>query len=496
MQLLLAARLSRKHRSGDQGVGIETQDQRGREWAEHEGHEVIDVAADTRSGTVAPQDRKNLKPWMTDPALMARYDGILAYKNDRLSRGCWADEVRIRLWAEENGKTLVIVDGPQWPPRHAGDKWSWEAMADSARREWEAIQERNMRMQAHRRESGFLVGDAPFGYIIVCSEKCGKSGQDCPHGKLLEKDPETAPYALQMALRYIDGHSLPDLCRWLDDEGVKPRHGGKWWPTGVRTILANEALIGVRRHKGGKVVLRFEPILDPDAWAKLQDRLNGNPRRCHASAPGLITGLIYCGLCGRKMSRKSVYTLRKDGSKKYLDYYQCNGDARSRSTCRNMIRMDFADESMDSFVTDVLGRAKLIERSHVSGHGHEDEIAETEAEMDRLDKSAPGYIAKVTELHLRLTDLRNAKPAPAEPKERDTGLTIGVYWDGLADLRAKRNFLAAGKVKVLAVAELRKRKGTEPRPLQFSVTALIGGDWTWRLVRYGVQSLRCSGVVT
>jgi len=461
-------------------MGIESQDQRGREWAEHEGHEVIGVAADTRSGTVAPQDRKNLKPWMTDPALMAKYDGILAYKNDRLSRGCWADEVRIRLWAEENGKTLVIVDGPQWPPRHAGDKWSWEAMADSARREWESIQERNLRMQADRRKAGFLVGDAPFGYLSACSEKCGKSGQECPHRKLLEKDPETAPYALAMARRYIDGQSLPDLCRWLDDEGVSPRHGGKWWPTGVRAILSNEALIGVRRHKGGSVYMRFEPILDTDTWAKLQDRLNGNPRRSYTSGPGLLTGLIYCGICGRIMHRKAVYTKHKDGSKAYLEYYRCDGTARDRSTCKNMIRMDAADEYVGSWVTEVIGGAKLIERSSNPGNGLDGEIAEREAEIDRLDKSAPDYIAKVTRLHSELTELRTAKPQPAEPKERDTGLKIGAYWDGLSDLAAKRRFLMAGKVKVLAVAEIKARKGSEPRELDFSVECLVGGDWTWR----------------
>ena len=105
----------------------------------------MDVAADIKSGTVAPWDRKNLRAWVTDPGKMVQYDGILAYKNDRLSRGCWADEARIRLWAEEHGKVLVIVDGPQWPPRHPGDKWQWEAMADQARREWEDIQRRNAR---------------------------------------------------------------------------------------------------------------------------------------------------------------------------------------------------------------------------------------------------------------------------------------------------------------------------------------------------------------
>ena len=112
MRLLLAARLSRLQKNGEQGLGIETQDQRGKEWAERttdpvtgKPHIVVATCADTKSGTVAPYDRPNLRPWVTDPEMMAQYDGILAYKNDRLSRGCWSDEARIRLWARTTGNT-------------------------------------------------------------------------------------------------------------------------------------------------------------------------------------------------------------------------------------------------------------------------------------------------------------------------------------------------------------------------------------------------------
>ena len=122
MRLLLAARLS----VGKGQTGIQTQDLHSREWGEREGHTIIAVAADRRSGIVAPWDRPNLKPWVTQPQLMAKYDGIVAYKNDRLSRGDRADEARIRLWAQDNGKVLMIADGPQWPPRHDGDKWAWK----------------------------------------------------------------------------------------------------------------------------------------------------------------------------------------------------------------------------------------------------------------------------------------------------------------------------------------------------------------------------------
>jgi len=56
MRLILAARLSRL---SDGQTGIETQDEDAREWAEANGHIIIAVAADTKTGTAAMWERKN-----------------------------------------------------------------------------------------------------------------------------------------------------------------------------------------------------------------------------------------------------------------------------------------------------------------------------------------------------------------------------------------------------------------------------------------------------
>jgi hypothetical protein len=78
MRVIVAARLSQLQRDGSEGIGLDTQDTRSRNWAEREGHDVLAVVADTRSGTVAPWDRRNLRPWVTDPERIAQYDAIVA----------------------------------------------------------------------------------------------------------------------------------------------------------------------------------------------------------------------------------------------------------------------------------------------------------------------------------------------------------------------------------------------------------------------------------
>ena len=115
MRALIAARLSKLQRGGQQGIGIDTQDEKSRAFCEREGMTVVGVVADTKSGTVAPWDRKNLKPWVTDPEKLAMYDAVVAYKTDRWSRGTQEDFTRIEFWATQHGKRLIIVDGPQYP---------------------------------------------------------------------------------------------------------------------------------------------------------------------------------------------------------------------------------------------------------------------------------------------------------------------------------------------------------------------------------------------
>src|SRR5580704_787209 len=150
MRLILAARLSQTMRGQ---TGNDTQDMDARDWAKDAGHQIVATVADRKSGTAAMWDRPKLRPWVTDPDLMAQYDGIVAAKQDRLSRADWSDEARIRLWAEEHGKTLFIVDrNLQWPPRNADDRERWSNGAEQARREWENTSKRYRRMQTFLRD--------------------------------------------------------------------------------------------------------------------------------------------------------------------------------------------------------------------------------------------------------------------------------------------------------------------------------------------------------
>ena len=430
MRLLLAARLS-KDQAGQ--TGIDTQDQDARSWAERSGHEIIGVAADKISGRTSPVDRPNLGPWLKDPALMARYDGIVVSKLDRLSRGRdWG----IRQWAEDHGKKLVVVS-PElvWPPE-PGDTATpivWDSLVNIAAAEWENTSQRYKRMQAHLRSVKSLVGREPFGYTIVGEAKA----------KTLVPDPAEADIVRRVVELYLSGHSLRYVCAYLDDAGVRPRASAKWAPKSLAILLRNPVLAGRRVDGKGRTILKVEPILDPDTWRRLQAALDRKAAR-KGVVPGdtaMLTGVAACAECGGPMFRIHCGRKRVDGTRADYWYYRCHGTATAPSRCANMYPLEELEAKVDRFMTVTLARWPRYETAVIPGHGHEEEIYEIERDIRELDLDDPGYMAKLESLRAERARLRALPSVPATSERRKTGDTIGQHWATLETDAAKRAFL-------------------------------------------------------
>lgn len=431
MKLLLAARLSRLGTKGQDGLGIETQDKRSREWAIREGHEVIDIAADHKSGTVAPWDRPHLKPWVTDPAKMAMYDGVLAYKNDRLSRGAWDDETRIRQWAQEHGKRLVIADGPQWPPRDDGDFWSWTAQAKLARQEWEAIRERSMRAQKELLERGKLVGRPPFGYVSV--------GVKYDHTMVpTDEGRRVIPVVFAMC---IAGDSQETIAKWLKQET-----GRDWWSKSVGGIIRNHTYAGHRQDAQGRTILHVEALVDAVTFRRANKALTTRLKRGPANNANkaLLTTALFCGKC----DNSPMYRINSGvGQSGYLAY-RCTGRGAHRKGCGTMVKLDLVDSIVDEAMT--ADDRPIMERRVIPGTNSEAELEDLKlqirdlaARIDDMDDDA--YDAEFT----RLRGLRDALRAlPATPDtvvEAETGETYAGKWTA-ADREGRRAMLKSLRV--------------------------------------------------
>jgi site-specific DNA recombinase len=318
----LTARLS-QDQAGQ--TGLDTQDADASSWAERNGHVVIATAADKISGRVSPFDRPNLGPWLTDPVLMAKYDGIVVSKLDRLSRG---RDWNIRAWAEKHGKKVIVVSPELCWPSEPGDTTTplvWDSLVNIASAEWENTSTRYRRMQEHLRSTKSFVGRPPFGYAITGEAKA----------KTLVPDPVQADAVRTVVALYLAGKSLRTLCAYLDAEGIPTRRGGSWVPKTLSDVLRNPILIGRRVDGKSRTILRVPALLDLDTWHKLQAELDRKASKKGATRENssMLAGIAVCGICGGPMYRLNASNTRKDGTRVDLFYYRCWGTPTVPSTC-------------------------------------------------------------------------------------------------------------------------------------------------------------------
>jgi site-specific DNA recombinase len=432
MRLLVAARLS-KLATGQ--TGLESQDAEVASWAEREGHTVVAVAADHASGVKPPWDRPSLRPWVTDPAKIVQYDGVVAYRFDRLSRGDDASTSAIEDWARRNGKLLLTEDGLQYPCEGV-EGIRWDVTKRIAHEEWLKTSERYRRMQAWLRDNDYLVGRPPFGYVVS------------PLGdhKTMVPDTVLSPYVTGMFTRYLAGDSLTVIAAWLDSEGIRPTQGGIWNQKSIAQILRNPVYgTGRRKDAAGKTILRVEPIVSAALQRQVTGRLDNSPRKRGAvsAEPALLTGLIRCGICHGPMYKTGFP--RKEGT---VLFYACRGPARKPEdyvSCRNMILLSAADDVADMVVRESGADIPLTEKVLVPGHNHDDEIDAVGLDIRELDLDDPEFDSKHKLLRGERQRLKGLPSVPDSVVARPVGITVARHWEE-SDVAGRRAWLATGEV--------------------------------------------------
>jgi DNA invertase Pin-like site-specific DNA recombinase len=444
VRALIAARLSQLQRDGRRGIGIDTQDEKSRVFCEQHGMIVVDVIADTKSGTVAPWDRKNLKPWVTDPDLISLYDVIVAYATDRLSRGNQVDFTRIEFWAVQHGKRLIIVDGPQYPARqgsHDSDYWQWHAEKMVARKEWEADRERTLRATDKLRRENKFVGKVPWGFTVE-GPKYDKSLVPTEQGR------RYIPVIYDMV---IEGRSLTDICAWLDSlhlKQEKDKETGElvdvpWWPSAVAKMLRNPVYRGrywmsrtERDPETGEVTWRgrwehsCEPLIDARRFRLAGEAISAREKRGPAGTPqsrAMLKGAIMCPACeGSPMYKITTRGSSKAASTATKTYYRCAGTGPRRGGCGNMARLDLVDTAVDEIMATTFDTPvkRLI---LIKGTDHTEALEEVMYRIRDLDPHTMTDQEYDTGLHALRGERDRLKALPAVPDRWEEQLTAERY---------------------------------------------------------------------
>ncbi|MEU8454143.1 recombinase family protein [Streptomyces griseoaurantiacus] len=298
----------RRSKKGALELSTAAQEARGREWAERNGLTVRHVWTDKLSGS-----RKDVKRPDYDKALAALSGGeiktLWCYKLDRFSR---MGAVAVLTILDELTGARIIFDSDGLDSSDPTHRRMIMWRAEDAKEEAERIGERLRDTFGAAKSAGMWVpSKVPFGFTRTADRR-------------LAIDEKAAAIVRRIFADAIAGTSMPKLCRALNDEEIPSPSGGRWSTSTLYGILQHPTYAGwaarleghkrvpYRDAKGNRVRVA-PPIVSEADHAKAADaltsrtktHLDGSKRGDRSTPRHLLTGLLRCAACGRKLVASS-----------------------------------------------------------------------------------------------------------------------------------------------------------------------------------------------
>ena len=359
---------------------------------------------------------------MLEDARQGRFDTIVCWKSDRLSRGMYPAAALMEVVEAHQIRLEAVMD--------AIDMKTFGLMAAIGKieldnfREWATMGKRGTAKQGR-----IPTGSIPYGYSI---------GED---GKPEIYEPE-AEVVRRIFRQYAhEGVRVPTITRQLASEDAPRRvPGSRWHEAFVGYLLKKEVYKGIwwygqARHvamEGGDRVYEqpedtwigvpFPSLVDEETWDRAQalkkERLIRSKRNTKTFF--LLQHMLRCSECGLRFASRSTskrYTKSKGKVYRYdlqVPYrnYQCYGMRREGQQCRERpyIRADQLEGLVWNEVKGMVQNPELIVAGIASldadeNGGLDKQIASTERELQRVqleeDRAIRLYVSgKITEEQL------------------------------------------------------------------------------------------------
>ncbi len=228
-------------------------------------------------------------------------------------------------------------------------------------------------LSQRRQEGSYVGGPPPYGYISAWKEK----------KRMLLPDENTVEIVRYIYRKFIETESYTAVANDLNQRRINPpaiyKKSGKvycppdapykgWDKSAVERILKSETYQGtlvqgksnitakneknrIHKEENEWVITKdtHKPLIDGEIYdkarkicEKIQERRKGcaHPSQRVPIEENSFDKVLYCGVCGRKMTRNSYVKKFADGSQKRMDGYFCiNGGASRVDSCPSSNRI-------------------------------------------------------------------------------------------------------------------------------------------------------------
>ncbi len=264
--------------------------------------------------------------------------GVLVVEVERLARGDTIDQ-GIVAQTFKYTDTKILTPVKTYDPSNEFDEEYFEFGLFMSRREYKTI---NRRLQAGRiasvKEGKYVSNKAPYGYVRRKLEK--------EKGYTLDPHPDEADVVRMIYEWYVDGTEIKGehrrigvqlISRKLNSMGIKPKYGDAWVPVSIRDIIMNPVYAGkirwnwrpqTKKMVGGQLTVErprsknalvtdglHPAIVSQELFDRAQQIMSANAARpvgLRHKVSNPLSGLVFCGKCGRAMQRRPYTTGQED----------------------------------------------------------------------------------------------------------------------------------------------------------------------------------------
>ena len=392
---------------GQNDASIEQQIRECRRWAKQNGYKIVKEYSD-HALTGRTDKRPSFQQMIMDSSKMT-FQAVIVWKLDRFSRNRY-DSAKYKHQLSQNGVKVIsamepVSDGPEGIIIDS----LLEGMAEYYSANLSENVKRGLTDNAMKRKT--IGGQMPLGLT---------RGDD---GKY-EIVPEEAAIIKRIYQEYADGKMSANICKDLNNEGIRTKKGKLFTIDAIRKIIINEKYKGVYKYHDIVDNDGIPAIVTPDLWKKanLQQAKNKHKSGPHNMADFILTGKVYCGLCGATMPGDSA---KGENGQMYF-YYTCMNKRKhlckmkriNKDTLENFVINKLTGFiNSDKWVEEVADKCMEYQDAHndtaIQIKATANRIADNEKRtknlIDAMEAGAttPATIERIKELQKEKEDLQN-----------------------------------------------------------------------------------------
>ena len=362
------------------------------------------------SGYKVSSDKRDAIMKIKEAALAGKFDVLLVFMFDRLGRRDDETPFVVQWFATHGIRVWSVKEGEQRFDTHVDKLLNyirfWQASGESEKTSIR-VKTRQQQMVLAGEYRGGLI---PFGFDAVFLGRTNKKGQ--PVRDLVRNEEEAAIKAQVYHMIVDEGYGGNRIANWLNERGIKTKRGTTLWrATSVRAMIGNPIDRG-QMHLGETLSEPIDElrIIDDYYFYKAieiieeRGRYNAKRRRSPARTDvgGLLTGLVYCGECGQRLSINHTHKVitTATGTRDYpRNVYRCYRKLNARVTCDG--QSTYRAEKIEEIVLDVVRSffariSRMPEASQVKAAMRREESTQAKALADAaaaIDKATKAVAA-------------------------------------------------------------------------------------------------------